>query len=140
MCHRSRRTYSGDPNTPNDARHFCVAQLESAFSGASDAQTLVEDLELVVSELVTNAVEAGPTDVQLALDIHRDHVRLAVTDSAPGVARQRSPGPESESGRGLLIVDRLARSWGVDYLDRGKRVWAELAVPRSLVLGVNCSR
>ena len=139
MCHESRRTYSADSNTPNNARHFCAKQLASAFDRTPDAQILVEDVELVVSELVTNAVEAGPTYVVLLLDIHRDHVRLAVTDSAAGVARKRTPGPDSESGRGLMIVDRLTRTWGVDYLDRGKRVWAELAVPRSLVLGFTCS-
>ena len=56
---------------------------------------------------------------------------MAVTDSAPGIARMRDPSPDADSGRGLLIVDRLASSWGVDYLARGKRVWAEIAVPLS---------
>ena len=140
MCQEQRWRHTGDPSAPVQARRFCAEQLEGAFGDTGPASVLAGDVELVVSELVTNAVKAGPADVELELDIHRDLISLAVTDSAPGVARMRDPGPEVDSGRGLLIVDRLATSWGVEYLDRGKRIWAEIAVPLSLVLASNCSR
>jgi anti-sigma regulatory factor (Ser/Thr protein kinase) len=140
MCHEERWLHSGDPSAPIQARRFCAEQLELAFGDAAPGSVLASDVELIASELVTNAVKAGPADVALELVIHRDLISVAVTDSAPGVARMRDPSPDADSGRGLLIVDRLATSWGVDYLAGGKRVWAELPVPLSLVLSANCSR
>jgi anti-sigma regulatory factor (Ser/Thr protein kinase) len=89
--------------------------------------TVVDDLLLLVSELVTNAVvHAGsPAVVRLDADIKRIKVAVADRDAdkAPSVVE---PDPLSSSGRGVLLVDRLAARWGVEPQCEGKVVWFEL--------------
>jgi anti-sigma regulatory factor (Ser/Thr protein kinase) len=87
-----------------------------------------EVAQLLVSELVTNAVRHSDSDVIL-LDIgFHDDLRVAVTDASPQVPQ---PGPSTSNdrdGRGLLLVDSLAKRWGVDRTSgNGKRVWFELS-------------
>jgi anti-sigma regulatory factor (Ser/Thr protein kinase) len=93
------------------------------------------DLRLLVSELVANSVEhsgANPDDL-IGLEVHVRDERLLVevTDPGPGFDlpyRPTSQPWEAEYGRGLLIVDSLAQSWGVAHGERSS-VWFELAVP-----------
>jgi anti-sigma regulatory factor (Ser/Thr protein kinase) len=98
---------------------------------------LTADLGLLTSELVTNAIRHGahPEDadlVELVLWPADGHYWLAVSD--PGTGPRRPPGvtpaaldPDAESGRGLLIVDRLATAWTVrPRPDRGTSVIAGL--------------
>jgi anti-sigma regulatory factor (Ser/Thr protein kinase) len=88
---------------------------------------VVDDLLLLVSELVTNAVvHAGsPAVVRLDADIERIKVAVADRDAdrAPSIVE---PDPLSSSGRGVLLVDRLAARWGVEPQCEGKVVWFEL--------------
>ena len=86
--------------------------------------TLVEDVELVVSELVANAVRHGAGTITLVLALLPDGVRVAVADQGPGAPTLVDAGLERTDGRGLALVDRLAAEWGVDRLpDGGKEVW-----------------
>jgi anti-sigma regulatory factor (Ser/Thr protein kinase) len=89
------------------------------------------DLVLIASELVTNAVlYSGCSEqdmIQVQLDHGGDHLLLSVTDpgrssrsAAVAVAEQRSFG-----GRGLWLVEHLARRWGAERA-KGYRVWAEV--------------
>jgi anti-sigma regulatory factor (Ser/Thr protein kinase) len=80
------------------------------------------DLALLVSELVTNAVRYGVPDpaedlVELVLWPADGHYWLAVSDPGDGGARgtlkPACPGADAETGRGLLLVDSLAATWGV---------------------------
>lgn len=88
----------------------------------------VHDVLVVVSELVGNAVRHGVARVVLELALGRDGVTVAVTDGGRDLPRQRAGDDHGESGRGLTIVDALARTWGVEELPPGgKRVWAVLA-------------
>jgi anti-sigma regulatory factor (Ser/Thr protein kinase) len=89
----------------------------------------LEKLRLLVSELVTNSVRHGepsPDGVHLEVAVEADCARVAVMDGGRGFVPP--PGPPEASyagGWGLVVVDRLARRWGVD--DNGKtRVWLEL--------------
>ncbi|MGI5349222.1 ATP-binding protein [Streptomyces sp. CA-250714] len=90
----------------------------------------IDDLCLVVSELVTNAIRYGtePGDkLALKVVLSADRARIEVHDP---VRRRPRPRPEScdrTSGRGLLVVAALAESWGTDDRPLGKIVWAELA-------------
>ncbi|GAA1581414.1 ATP-binding protein [Streptomyces globosus] len=93
----------------------------------------VEDVLLMVSELVGNAClhAGGPDDFVLR---HSEGLlRVEVGDGSPEHPRRRTnPNPALPGGHGLLVVDRLARSWGWDaYPDGrvGKTVWAEVAAP-----------
>lgn len=98
--------------------------------------SLVDPLEWVVTELVTNAVIHGRTTrgSHVAVTYHLDDVRLRVDvrDAASGMPSVGSPGPEdsaeSEGGRGLRIVAALADDWGVMPKVIGKSVWVELAL------------
>jgi len=88
---------------------------------------VVNDLLLLVSELVTNAlVHAGsPAVVRLDADVER--IKVAVADRDPDRSLSIvEPDPLSSRGRGVLLVDRLAARWGVEPRQEGKIVWFEL--------------
>ncbi len=89
---------------------------------------LAEDAALLVSELVTNAVIHGHSDVALQLWRTGSGVRIEITDRDPGLVAPRRSDPEALGGRGLLLVDTLARNWGVRPANPGKAVWFELGV------------
>jgi two-component sensor histidine kinase len=95
-----------------------------------DADAMVrDDVLLMVSELVTNAVEHGcrPGEpILLNVSIARRLLRVDVTDRtvAPPVLRRVSA--DRIDGRGLWIVEQLADRWGVDVTDIGKSVWFEM--------------
>ena len=91
-------------------------------------------LELVVSELVSNAVQHGAlaehAPIELRLTIEESRCRVEVDDPGLGFGsgeRRPSPGVEAERGRGLFLVARLSSRWGVDRVRQKTRVWAELA-------------
>ncbi len=92
-------------------------------------QEVIDDIELLVSELVTNAVLHARSAARLTIERFGDCIRVTVADSSAAPPRLRDYGPEAATGRGVLLVDRLARGWGVDPADgAGKRVWFEVAV------------
>jgi anti-sigma regulatory factor (Ser/Thr protein kinase) len=89
------------------------------------------ELALVVGELATNAVVHGHTPFTVSLTVHERTVSIEVSDEDVAPVRRSAVSPEDQSGRGLLIVDRLATSWGIrpvaeDGKVVGKVVWAEL--------------
>jgi anti-sigma regulatory factor (Ser/Thr protein kinase) len=92
---------------------------------------VIEDVKLLVSELVTNAVRHPRRDgqIELTLALGRARVRVEVSDPGDGFRKPRvgAPPPEALGGRGLLIVDRLASKWGVSA-GRPTRVWFELCL------------
>lgn len=99
-----------------------LADVRAAWDGDDD------DVMVVVSELVTNAVQAGASTVGLDLRAVPGCVELRVDDDAPGWPEPGSPGPEAVRGRGLLIVEQLTHSWGVHRSPRGKTVVAAFSV------------
>ncbi len=90
---------------------------------------ILETVQLLVSELVTNAVIHARSTAQLRIEVLGDVVRVTVIDHGPGTRRRtRSVPPPTEfGGRGLYIVDRLATRWGADESEDGNHVWFELA-------------
>jgi len=97
--------------------------------------TTFADLKLLVSELIANSVEHSGASrdqlIGLEVSVVDQRLRVEVSDPGPGFSLPRTPTTqpwEAEYGRGLLIVDSLAQSWGVTH---GKRstVWFELSVP-----------
>ncbi|WP_326588006.1 ATP-binding protein [Streptomyces sp. NBC_01294] len=102
--------------------------------GAGD--DLLQTAELVLSELVTNALRApAPSDRQVGVRIAHSStdwlLRLEVSDAGSGRPELRDPGAEDERGRGLRLVDELSHRWGVSARAGGigKTVWSELKAP-----------
>lgn len=106
---------------PGHARRFTRGQLRRW-----QLDELADTAELLVSELVTNAVIHGGGCPVLSLRRRRGLLRCAVTDDCAAVPRRRPQSPDSESGRGVHLLDVLAHRWGVLLRGRGKTVWFEL--------------
>jgi anti-sigma regulatory factor (Ser/Thr protein kinase) len=101
-------------------------RISEVFDGLD--QDLVEDLQLAVTELVTNAYDHGrhPRQLRLWRVAASGCLRIEVDDASldrPTLGRSRLA---DTRGRGLVIVDKLAQNWGVISHSIGKTVWAEL--------------
>ncbi len=79
MCRSSQRVYQPTSAAPAHARRFLVDHLKEDLA----ASVALEDAVLVVTELVTNALGADAGRIVVAVDLHRDHLLVAVTDDAP---------------------------------------------------------
>ncbi|WP_329458456.1 SpoIIE family protein phosphatase [Streptomyces sp. NBC_01497] len=109
-----------DPSTVGEARGAASAQLaEWGLEALSPA------VELIVSELVTNAVRYGGTPVRLRLIRHSTLV-IEVADADSSSPRLRHARVTEESGRGLFLVSKTADRWGSRFTPEGKITWAEL--------------
>jgi anti-sigma regulatory factor (Ser/Thr protein kinase) len=92
------------------------------------------DAELLASELVANAAEHGDGNpIGLALRRHGEPggqrgITCEVTDTSPALPQRTEPGPDAERGRGLAIIEALARSSGVRASQAGKTTWFTLAL------------
>jgi GAF domain-containing protein len=83
------------------------------------------DVELVVAELVSNAVLHGGDPVEVRVFEVDDGLRVEVADGGPGMPAAGRSGPDAMTGRGLALVAALAAEWGVEPLATGgKVVWA----------------
>ena len=112
------------------ARRFVRSRL---VDGAADVDTAA----LLVSEVVTNAILHARTTVTLTVDVDDDVVRITVRDGSPARPQLHAFAPTSTTGRGLRLLDRLARRWGVDAdpVTGGKIVWFEVGEPAEQVWG-----
>ena len=136
---RDARVYPTAPSTRH-LRRVLAARPEAAARARHAMRALPLDaatrdtLELLVSELVTNAVRhagLGPDDpVSVHITSRADRVRLAVRDSGPGFADPSTEAgdPLASGGRGCVIVDTLSDAWGIDRDASGCTVWCEVAV------------
>ena len=108
---------------------FCTEQLNDLLGVTSAAHDVVDAANLIVSELMTNAVNASCSSSNLTLSCEGDFLRISVLDDGPGRPQLTEAAERDEHGRGLAIIDALAASWGVvEYEDDGKQVWAELSI------------
>ncbi|MFJ3233925.1 SpoIIE family protein phosphatase [Streptomyces sp. NPDC086787] len=106
-----------------EARAWTAGQLEEW--GLHD---LAFTTELLVSELVTNALRYGTPPVTLRLIRDRNLI-CEVTDGSSTSPHVRRALATDEGGRGLFMVATLARLWGTRYHSRGKTIWAEQPLP-----------
>ena len=122
MDPRVRALYKIDPEPrgPAQARRIIAEELASRLP-----DSVLDDIKLMVSELVTNGIVHGSTaaEVPLMLDVcvNRD-VRCRVLDQGRGFAdRARNEGPDG--GWGLRVVERLADRWGMECSPDRTEVW-----------------
>ena len=114
--------FGADSNAPAAMRRCVREQLEGWGIVKSD------DLELLVSEVVTNAVRHASSGGELSLEASPTGFRVEVSDRGSGSPRMRAVEPTEPSGRGLLVVDAIADAWGVnsEASGLGHTVWFEL--------------
>ena len=94
-----------------------------------DAQ-IIGDLQMVATELVTNAYLHGrpPIRFELLAPAAGSALRVEVTDSGSGDPHVEHPDVDTFHGRGLLLVGMLTTAWGVNRTPAGKTVWATFTV------------
>ncbi|MFI7504356.1 SpoIIE family protein phosphatase [Streptomyces sp. NPDC049687] len=116
-------TLPREPRSVGRAREYARAQLLSW-----DLEPLVDTTELLVSELVTNALRYGEGEIRLRLLLDRTLV-CEVWDAGLVQPRRRRARDTDEGGRGLQLVGLLSAAWGSRRTPRGKTVWFELPLP-----------
>lgn len=123
-----QRSFDHGDDTPAAARRFAAE-----FLGGTSFEPMKETLMLLVSEVVTNAVQhthSAQVIVELA-HIDVDTVRCAVTDDAAEQAPTvMSTEPSRVGGLGMAIVESLSSRWGCERDGSSKSVWFELDRPR----------
>ncbi|MGH2967618.1 MAG: ATP-binding protein [Solirubrobacteraceae bacterium] len=121
---RQTRTLEALPGAVSEARRW-VGSVAGGLLGAEQA----DNLRLIVSEVVTNALRHGAPGerIDVAVTPKPEFLCVQVTDDGPGLApRPRALGNEPGGGYGLFFVEQLTRRWGVTRENRRTRVWFEL--------------
>ncbi|MER6254015.1 SpoIIE family protein phosphatase [Streptomyces sp. NPDC001584] len=119
----------GDWQLPREARSVGRArELARAKLPAWGLEGLLDTTELLVSELVTNALRYGEGEIRLRLLLDRTLV-CEVWDANLVQPRRRRARDTDEGGRGLQLVGLLSAGWGTRRTHRGKTVWFELPLP-----------
>jgi Histidine kinase-like ATPase domain len=121
-----------------DARRFAERTLRTwgghgpligPDTGGTDSggdEHLIDSVRLLVSELIVNAVLHAETSAVLRMRLSEDCLRVEVRDGSTRPLCRREYEPNATAGRGLMILDAIADSWGVERAGQGKTVWFEL--------------
>ena len=119
-----RTVLNPHPTSVGAARRF----VRDVLMSRQVADPVVDTVELLTSEVVTNAIVHARSGPQLAVEVDGKVVRVAVRDSSPEMPVRRLGRLDDLSGRGVIIVEELASAWGVEREHNGsKRVWFEVA-------------
>ncbi|MFF3286845.1 SpoIIE family protein phosphatase [Streptomyces sp. NPDC003023] len=118
---------AGDAEALRSARHMVRAAV-----GAWGARSRADEIELAADEMITNALmhTDGGAIVTVRVPAGPERrLRVEVEDRSSALPRRREAGTTGVSGRGLMLVDRLSDSWGVESRGGGKCVWCEFRMP-----------
>ncbi|MFB4419478.1 SpoIIE family protein phosphatase [Streptomyces sp. QL37] len=110
---------SPDPSAVAPVRAKCGAQLREWGLGDVGFTT-----ELILSELITNAIRYGSAPIKVRL-LHNRSLICEVSDGSSTSPRVRRAATTDEGGRGLFLVAQFAERWGTRYTPGGKVIWAE---------------
>lgn len=126
---RVTRRWRTAPESVPGARHHTRIVL-----GNWGLPAIMEDAEVIVSELLTNALQASTGDasmMSLRLFADHDHLLIMVWDGSPQMPAVRHASPDDIDGRGLMIVEALSDACGAaPSADGGKNVWARMLLNR----------
>lgn len=129
------------PSRPDDIAQAHIELPAALTSGRAARQFVSERLAewrlevlldtalLLTSELVTNAVVHARSPVSVTIRRIIDRLRVEVADVGGGALVLRNPDMDATGGRGLLLMEALAASWGTSAFEAGKLVWFELTAP-----------
>ena len=117
---RVHTTLQAGVDTPAAARALVRDVVE-------DTSPLADDLTLVVSELVTNAVVSGSSEIALDVTVDGSRVLVEVADERADAPVAQVVPPTDVAGSGLMLVSRLAHRWGIRREGPRKVLWAALA-------------
>jgi DNA-binding NarL/FixJ family response regulator len=120
LVERLGTTLEATVAAPGQARRFIREALDPG------GEEVVDTVELLVSELVTNAVVHAASEPRLEVEVSPSLVRVAVYDDDPDLPAHRDPDVERPGGRGLHLLDQLASRWSAERAGTGKVVWFEL--------------
>ncbi|TXJ75057.1 ATP-binding protein [Streptomyces lavendulae] len=124
-AHQLTLTLPATPVAATAARHEAVSAIAGWDKELSNE--VVRTAELLVSELVTNAVQyAGTGSVSLAVCLDEAVLRIQVCDTSPVLPQPALPDADSEGGRGLFLVAALADRYHAEPTKNGKCCWAEI--------------
>jgi len=116
-----------DPTAAKTARDF----LSRMCCGRHERDT-VDEAQLLVSELVGNAVRHGAPPIEVEVRCAgAESLLIRVRDAAGGEPTPRVADLDDEGGRGLALVDLLSDAWGIEPEEPGKAVWFRLRFARS---------
>ena len=118
------RAFDATTQAPGDARRFVRETLEHWGTDAGEIER--GDAELVVTELVTNAVRHARSPHRVELSTGNAGLRIVVVDNDPTLPFATAIPADHPSGRGLAIIAAVSDRWGYQRTDIGKAVWAEL--------------
>jgi anti-sigma regulatory factor (Ser/Thr protein kinase) len=110
-----------NPLTPGRARHEIAASLASL-----GCDQRIGDIELVISELVTNAVLHASSEVEVSVAVEREETTIEVSDQGEGSPVVATVAADDEYGRGLNLVQSLSEDWGTRRRPDGTTVWCRL--------------
>lgn len=119
-----RRRFPAHPSSVGQAR----ALTREALSEPGQ-EPVLDDAQLLVSEVVTNALMHAGTPIDLAISMLGHTVRVEVSDGAAHLPVRREYAAMAGTGRGLQLLEELSDQWGVDTEADGKTVWFELTPP-----------
>lgn len=118
-----RTTLPSDRAAPAQARHLADSYMERLGVDPRVRRTV----QLMVSELVTNAVQHGGPPIRLAIRAYTGHLVVEVKDCGPPLPHDLVS-HDVARGRGLFIVEQLSRRWGERSHHQGKTVWCDVSL------------
>jgi len=137
LCHLTRpipRPHRGENRSHWFDRHPTSVAAARRFTRDTLIERPLEEsetAELLVSELVTNAVRYGVGPILLSVTVRGRSLRCEVTDAHPAVPCLKAAAADDESGRGMQLLHELSHRCGVRPARQGKTVWFELQAPGS---------
>ena len=108
------------PGAAREARRFVRSIV------AEDDVETIGAVELLVSELVTNAVLHADSEPQVDVHLSKRQLRVEVYDADPTLPHRRTPDAIGPGGRGMVLLEQFANRWGAEPRDDGKVVWFEI--------------